>query len=68
MKVAICFLCAAALAAMAVVFGRGPSAADSKLFAFVVVVLSVIAAVLTWRATRRRERHKIEGMRDSALW
>jgi cytochrome c-type biogenesis protein CcmH/NrfF len=44
-----------------------PNAADVLLFAFVIAVLSIIAAV-AWRSTRRRERQRIEGMRDSALW
>jgi membrane protein implicated in regulation of membrane protease activity len=66
MKVVIYFLCAAALAAMAVNFDA-PNAADALLFAFVIAVLSIIAAV-AWRSTRRRERQRIEDMRDSALW
>jgi hypothetical protein len=53
----------------AMLFNRAALPADLTQVGWIVALLAVPALVGWWRASvRRRERQKLEEMRDSALW
>jgi membrane protein implicated in regulation of membrane protease activity len=53
----------------AMLFNRSALPAEFAQFEWIVALLAVPALVGWWRSfVRRRERQKLEEMRDSALW
>ena len=53
----------------AMLFNRSVLPADLTQVGWIVALLAVPALVAWWRSSvRRRERQKLEEMRDSALW
>jgi len=68
MKLTITMLCVAALALLAVFFGRSVLGGGVHV-EWVLVALAVTVAAARWRAVaRRRQRQKLQELRDSALW
>lgn len=68
MKTVITLLCVAALALAAVFFAPLVLDRDSHV-EWVLVALAVAAVVARWRiVARRRQRQKLQELRDSALW
>lgn len=69
MKSVITFLCVAALALAAVYFGRsvlGGSVANGE---WLLALLVATIGVARWRfVAKRRQRQKLQELRDSALW
>ena len=70
MKLVTSILCVAALGWVAtMMFNRSALPADVAQIGWLVALLAVPAVVAWWRlGVRRRERKKLEEMRDSALW
>ena len=69
MKLFISILCIAALGGAALMVGRAGSAGEPLRIAFVLPLLAVVAIIgRWWFVARRRERRKLDEMRDSALW
>lgn len=68
MKLVITILCVAALALLAVFFGRSVLGGGVRV-EWVLVALAVTVAAARWRVVaRRRQRQKLQELRDSALW
>jgi membrane protein implicated in regulation of membrane protease activity len=58
-----------ALAWAALMFSGAATLADLLRFEWLLAGVGVVAAAASWRAiASRRERQKLEAMRDSALW
>jgi len=69
MKVKIYLICVTALASTALMFSRSALGANLSRVHWVVAVLAVLAALAARRfMVRRREKERLEQMRDSALW
>jgi hypothetical protein len=69
MKVTIYLICVTALASTALMFSRSALGADLIRVDWVVAALPVLAALAGWRfMVRRRQKERLEQMRDSALW
>lgn len=70
MKLVTSVLCLAALGwVAAMLFNRSALPAALAQLGWIVALLAVPGVVAWWRASvRRRERQKLEEMRDSALW
>lgn len=68
MKSIIHLVCITAIAYAGMLLGRSVVGGTLNGIGLLVAALAV-SAVITWRlSVRRRERHKLEEMRDSALW
>ena len=68
MKTLITLLCVAALALAAVFFAPSVLGRDTHV-EWVLVALAVTVVVARWRiGARRRQRQKLQELRDSALW
>lgn len=69
MKLVVSALCVLALALAATMFSRFGTAVDFVRIEWIIVAFVVVAALARWwLVARRRERQKLEAMRDSALW
>lgn len=69
MKLVAAAVLALALAWAALIFSGAVVPAGLVRVGWVVAAFAAIAAVASWRAlARRRERQRLESMRDSALW
>jgi hypothetical protein len=69
LKRVIFLLCITAIAAVALTFSRSAGRVDFARVEWIVIALAVWAAVARWRfVVRRRQKQKLEEMRDSALW
>ncbi|HWI82364.1 hypothetical protein [Ramlibacter sp.] len=69
MKTLFTLLCVAALAALAVVLGRAMLGGGAIRVEWLLAAVAVTLVVARWRAVaRRRQRQKLQEMRDSALW
>lgn len=69
MKLMIYLICVIALASTAWMFSRSGLGSDLPGIRMVAVALALFAAVAAWRLiVRRRQKEKLEQMRDSALW
>lgn len=68
MKTVITLLCVAALALAAVFFAPSVLGREAHV-EWVLVALAVTVVVARWRiVARRRQRQKLQELRDSALW
>jgi uncharacterized membrane protein YcjF (UPF0283 family) len=68
-KLVTAIVCLAALGWVAVMFNRSELSAGFAQVGWIVALLAIPAVVAWWRLlVRRRERQKLEEMRDSALW
>ena len=69
MKVVIALLFAAILGAGAWLFARSPGAPSVTSAEWLLAGIAVAGAVARWRiVARRRQRQKLQELRDSALW
>jgi hypothetical protein len=68
LKPIIYLVCITALAFVGLILGRSALGGNLNSIELLIAALAV-SGVMTWRLlVRRRERQKLEGMRDSALW
>jgi thiol:disulfide interchange protein len=69
MKVVITFLCVAVLALGVWLVGRSVDTRELPIIQWVLAGLAVAAVFARWRiVARRRQRQKLQELRDSALW
>lgn len=69
MKVVISLISVALVAGIAWLFSRSVGMGDALRIEWIVTVLVVGGVVARWRiAARRRQRQKLQELRDSALW
>ena len=69
MKTVITLLCVAALALAAVLFAPSVLGRDAAHVEWVLAALAVAVVVVRWLVVaRRRQRQKLQELRDSALW
>lgn len=69
MKFVIALLCIAAVAVGAWLFGHPVDATSNIVIEWLVAALAVGVAFARWRVVaRRRQRQKLQELRDSALW
>jgi len=69
MKSMIFLVCAAALAVVVAIFGRSILGGNGNQVYLALAAVAVLAAAVKWQGVvRRRERQKLDQMRDSALW
>jgi hypothetical protein len=69
MKVVITLLCVAALAGGVWLVGRSVGTSELPVIQWVLAGLALGAVFARWRiVARRRQRQKLQELRDSALW
>jgi len=69
MKLVLTMLCVAALALLAVFFGRSMLGGGAHVEWLLAALAVITVAAARWRAVaRRRQRQKLQELRDSALW
>lgn len=69
MKVVFALLCAAVLGIGAWSFSHSPGAPSLTSVEWLLAAIGVAGVVARWRiVARRRQRQKLEELRDSALW
>ncbi|HKB54837.1 MAG TPA: hypothetical protein VKD22_12645 [Ramlibacter sp.] len=69
MKVIVALLCAAVLGVGAWLFARSSHAPSVTSAEWLLAAVALAAAVARWRImARRRQRQKLQELRDSALW
>lgn len=69
MKTVIALLCVAALALAAVFLAPSVLGGDAAHVEWVLAALAVTVVAARWRiVVRRRQRQKLQELRDSALW
>lgn len=69
MKFVIALLCVAALALAAVFFAPSVLGREAARVEWLLAALAVAVVVARWRVVaRRRQRQKLQELRDSALW